>query len=148
MIMKAPLPRRSMTILAAVGMLTLPLVAPSVAPADQSVSWARHAVLDQKIPEVKFNNVALKDAVEFIRDVTGANIHVNWRAIETAGVSQDTNVNMQLRDVQVRKCLNLLLSEAGAGTTLTSYLDQGVIEITAKEMSDKGMFTRVYPVAG
>jgi hypothetical protein len=133
-------------IILAAAMLALPLAAPSVAPAGPAaVAKAGRGLLDQRLPEVKFTNVSLKDAIEFIRDVTGANIHVNWRAIETAGVSQDTNVNMHLREVQVRKALNLLLSEAGTGT-LAYYVDQGVIEITTKELADKDMFTRVYPI--
>ncbi len=112
----------------------------------RSVSRARRSIMDQRIPEVKFTNVALKDAVEFLRDVTGANIHVNWRAIETVGVAQDVNVNMRLREVTFKKALSLLLSEAGAGVALTYYMDQGVIEITTQELSDKEMFTRVYSV--
>src|SRR5947209_5890062 len=137
-----PRPSRILATVAAAVMLALPLMAPSSAPAGPgAVAKARHAILEQKLPEVKFTNVALKDALDFIRDVTAANIHVNWRAIETAGVSQDTNVNMHLREVPVRKALNLLLSEAGSGT-LTYYIDQGVIEITTKELADKEMFTR------
>lgn len=124
----------------------VPLGKPAPAPAGPVASQARRAVLDQKLPEVKFDNVALKDAIDFFRDVTGANIHVNWRAIETAGVGQDTNVQMHLREVSLRKALNLLLSDAGAGVALTYYVDQGVIEVTTRELADKDMFTRVYPV--
>jgi hypothetical protein len=99
------------------------------------------------LPEVNFTNVALKDGVDFLRDVTAANIHVNWRAIEIAGIAQDTNVNMHLRNVSLRKALTLLLSEAAGGTnTLAFYSDQGVIEITTKDVADHDMFTRVYPV--
>ena len=138
--------RRVLAILAA-ALLALPLTAPEISQGGSSVtSRAHRSVMDQILPDVKFTNVALKDALEFLRDVTGANIHINWKAIEAAGVAQDTNVNMRLRDVQFRKALNLLLSEAGAGTTLTYFFDQGVIEITTKELSDKEVFTRVYPV--
>src|SRR5215210_8050321 len=34
------------------------------------------------LPEVKFQGSPLKDVFDFLRDVSGANIHVNWRALE------------------------------------------------------------------
>ena len=42
--------------------------------------------------------------------------------------------------------LDLVLNEAGAGTALTYYVDQGVIEVTTRELADKDLFTRVYPI--
>lgn len=138
--------RRILTI-AVAALLAVPLATPHILPAaSKTASRARRSILDQVLPDVRFTNVALKDALEFLRDVTGANIHVNWKAIEAAGVAQDTNVNMHLREVQFRKALGLLLSEAGAGTALTYYFDQNVLEITTRELADKEMFTRVYPV--
>ena len=37
------------------------------------------AQLDRVLPAVNFTNVTLKDAIDFLRDVSGSNIHVNWR---------------------------------------------------------------------
>ena len=45
--------------------------------------------LDRRLPEINFNGNAFGDVVDFLRDVTGANIFVNWRALETAGISKD-----------------------------------------------------------
>jgi hypothetical protein len=100
------------------------------------------------LPDVNFSGVAFSDAIDYIRDVTGANIHVDWKSLEAAGVDKGTVLNMRLRNVQVRKVLNLILNEAGGqgGSLLTFYVDQGVIEITTREVADKQMITRVYPV--
>src|SRR5581483_31867 len=54
--------------------------------------------------------------------------------------------NLHLRGVSMRKALDLLLSEAGGGDQLTFDVDQGVIEITTRELADRRMVTRVYPV--
>jgi hypothetical protein len=102
--------------------------------------------LGRTLPEVKFQGQALRDCFDFLRDVSGANIHVNWRALEAAGVTQDTQVNMRLREVSLRKILNTLLAESGAGGILTYYTSEGVIEITTTELADKEMITRVYPI--
>jgi len=104
------------------------------------------AQLDRVLPAVNFSNVTLKDAIDFLRDVSGSNIHVNWKAIEAAGITQDTQINIKLRQVSLRKVLALLLNEASGGVGLTFYIDDGVIEITTTELADSQMYTVVYPV--
>src|SRR3954469_5164799 len=106
-----------------------------------------NSALNRTLPEVKFQGSTLKDCVDFLRDVSGANIHVNWRALEAAGINADTPVNLRLREVSLRKILTTLLNESGgAAGTLTFYTSEGVIEITTFELADKEMITRVYPV--
>jgi hypothetical protein len=104
------------------------------------------AQLAQRLPELKFQGVTFNDAIDFLRDVTGANITVNWKALEGAGVSRDTMVNLHLSGVSLRKALDLVLSEAAGGDSITYYIDQGVIEITTREIADRAMVTRVYDV--
>jgi hypothetical protein len=132
--------RRRLTLLAAgvvVGVSSHVFAASGQSMATQS--------LNRALPEVKFQGTTLRDSFDFLRDVSGANIHVNWRALEAAGVTGDTQVNVRLRDVPLRKVLNTLLDEAGVGM-LTYYTSEGVIEITTAELADKEMITRVYPV--
>src|SRR3982751_321998 len=102
--------------------------------------------LDRSLPEMKFTGVTFGEAIDFLRDVSGLNIHVNWKALEPESVTADTPVNIRVRSVSMRKVLNLLLSEASGGDTLAWYADGGVIEITTKEMADKKVYTKVYPV--
>lgn len=102
--------------------------------------------LDHRTLDAKFTGVALVDCLDYLRDVSGANMHVNWRALEAAGISKDTSVNVRLRGVSLRKVLDLVLSEAGEGNLLTYFVDEGVIEITTKEIADQKMYTKVYPV--
>ena len=111
----------------------------------QEVSVRR--ALNTVLPEVKFDNISLSDAVDFLRDVTGANMHVNWRALEGAGVGKDALINLRMRSVQLSKVLRLVLSEAGSGNAvLTYYDDDNVLEVTTREIADSTMFTKVYPV--
>ncbi len=104
------------------------------------------AMMDRTLPAINFANVSLKDAVEFMRDVSGANIHPNWKAIEAAGVTQDTQINLRLRQVSLRKVLNMVLSEASGGGTLSFFIEDGVIEITTKEQADSIMYLIIYAV--
>lgn len=102
--------------------------------------------LSSLLPELKFQGVTLGDALDFLRDVSGANISVNWKALEGINVTRDTQVNLHLTGVPLRKALDLLLTEAGGGDTVTYVVDDGVIEVTTRELADHMMVTRVYPV--
>jgi uncharacterized membrane protein YgcG len=105
-----------------------------------------HKALNMVLPAVKLENVSLKDATDFLRDVTGANIHVSWGALETAGIAKDTQINIRLNSVSVRKVLDLMLKDAGAGTALAYYVDNGVLEVTTREIADKDLIVKLYPV--
>ena len=127
--------------LAAVAVVTLGLFAVA-APAAGPITRQ----LDRSLPATNFTGVTFGEAIEFLRDVSGLNIHVNWKALETANVTADTPVTMRLRAVSMRKVLNLLLSEAAGADTLAWQVDGGVVEITTKELADKKLYTRIYPV--
>ena len=118
----------------------------TVAALTARVDAAPRTVLDRTLPESKFTGVTLGDAIDFVRDVSGLNIHVNWKALEAQNVTADTPINVRLKSVTVRKLLNMLLSEAGGGDTLTYFVDEGVIEVTTRELADKKVYTKIYPI--
>jgi hypothetical protein len=124
------------------------LVAGSLALAFAAVpaSASVKQMLNTNLPEVRFSGVALTDAVDFLRDVSGANLVVNWKALEEAGITKDTQLNIRLRGVTLKKALNMVLAEAGGGDKLTYDVDEGVIQVTTRELADEKMITRVYPV--
>jgi hypothetical protein len=107
---------------------------------------ATRSQLNQTLPEVQLNGVALNDAIDFLRDVSGANIFVNWKSLEEAGVAKDTPINVRLRSVKLKKALEMILTEAAGGDKLGYDVDSNVISITTKEQVDARMFTRVYPI--
>ena len=133
---------RRFTVFALAGLIST--VAISSTRADSA--RARKAIVDQVVPEIKFNGSSLKDCLEFFRDATNANIVVNWKAVEAAGVSQDTPINMRVRDVTLRKALSMLVSEASGGDTLSFYMAENVIHVSTREQTDKILITRIYPV--
>ena len=110
-----------------------------------SASVIQHQ-LDQTLPEVRFDGVAINDAIDFLRDVSGANISVNWKSLSEQGITRESPITMRLRQVTLRKALSLMLSEVGGGDKLGFGVDEGVIEISSREMIDSRMYTRVYPI--
>ncbi len=108
---------------------------------------ATQAQLDKKLPELNFQAIGFSDVVDFLRDVTGANIFVNWRALEAAGIDRNTPVTARLRDIRFSKALTTILSDVGGGTVKLGYtIDEGVITISTDEDLSKNTLTRVYDI--
>lgn len=119
--------------------------------ADRGSSAKVREMLNTPLPGsvvVDFNKgVALRDALDFFRDISGASMHVNWKAVSAASIDPDTVLRFRLRGVTPRKVLNTILSEAAGGEQkLAYYIDEGTIEITSRDVADAMIYTRVYPV--
>jgi RNA polymerase sigma factor (sigma-70 family) len=93
---------------------------------------ATKAVLDRALPEVNFKAIRISDTIDFLRDVAGANLFVNWRALEAAHVARNRPITVRLRDIPLRTALWLLLESAQAqgDAPLDFAVDQGVISIS------------------
>lgn len=127
--------------------LSAPAPAPAQAaaqpPAQPAADAPRHA-LATRLPEVKLEGIALVDCIDFLRDVSSANLHVNWRALELIGIGKDVAISLDLRDVSLRTALRLMLAQADPAGMVTFYLDDGVIEITTRDLADSRLITKVY----
>jgi hypothetical protein len=104
------------------------------------------AALSARLPAAKLDNVPLGDAIDFLRDVAGVNINVDWKSLEAANITKETQINLNLHDVSASKVLSLILSQAGPGDLLTYFIDQNVVEITTRLVADQQMITVVYYV--
>ena len=102
--------------------------------------------LSAKIEGVKFDEASLLDVIDTLRDMSGANLHVNWRAMEAINVTRETPITLELRNAPLRQVLRLVLEQASAEGLLTFYADEGVVEITTRELADQKLITKVYPV--
>jgi hypothetical protein len=114
-------------------------VAPPAFPAGPMVGSAgrsrmdaeRDALLARKLPEVNFDQASISEVINFLRDASGSNLVVDWRALESAGVKQNTNVTLQLRNVSFRKALETALFLASGDQDLLDYqADDGVILVS------------------
>lgn len=60
------------------------------------------------------NAYSLDQIIDFIREVTGVNIAVNWPALELVEIDQDSLVDLQLLNVSASKLLELTLEQVSA----------------------------------
>lgn len=98
------------------------------------------------VSEVRFDGTRLRDVIETLREGSGANFNVNWKALASANVDPNTPVTIRARNITLRKALDLVLSNVSGGDALSFYAADGVIEITTRELADKVLVTRVYDI--
>jgi beta-lactamase regulating signal transducer with metallopeptidase domain len=105
---------------------------PADKPAPKAADKQTQAQLDRTLPEISFEGVALSDVIDFMRDVSGANIVVNWKSLEAAGIDRNSPITLKVRNVKFSKVLSLILENATADPAKLTYkVDEGVISVYA-----------------
>ena len=91
--------------------------------------------LDRKIPEINFTGQGLADVLDFMRDVTGSNIFIDWRSLEAAGIGKDAPVGLRLKGATVRTALKEMLDKASTekGKAELSIADGVLVISTAPD---------------
>ncbi len=106
-----------------------------------------NVAMQLRVPNVELANVPLDDVFEFMRDVAGLNLYVNWPALEAAGIDRSAPVALKLRNIKMGKVMDLALSQASAGgPDLTWYISDNIVYVTTKELADRDMVTMIYPI--
>jgi hypothetical protein len=115
--------------------------------ANHRTNNAPRRALDRQLPDIKFNATPLSDVLDFLSDATSSNFSVDWRALDSAHVAKDTPITLKLSSqVPLRKVLSMVLEQAAGSGVATFYVDEGVIEITSQEASDKVLYSKTYPI--
>lgn len=101
--------------------------------------------LVKRLPEVKFDQSSLSDAIDFFRTATDGNFVVDWKSLEQVGIGKEAVVTLQLRNIPTGVALKKTLDSA-APNLLTFYVDQNVVTITTQAVADERVVTRSYAV--
>jgi hypothetical protein len=78
------------------------------------------AQLARKVPSINFMTVTLRDALDFMRDVTGQKMRVDWAALEAGGISPDTPITQNSKNVTMGEVLAAFLTSAGPGMQMSA----------------------------
>jgi hypothetical protein len=80
------------------------------------------AQLAKKLPDLAFNDGAnLIDVIDKLREVSGAQIFVDWRSLENAGITREAPITARLRNLTLAGMLHVILEDAGGGTVKMCY---------------------------
>jgi len=101
--------------------------------------------------EINFEEIPLKDALDFLRDVAGVNFHVNWRSLEATGISKDTPISLKARGISIGRALDLVLDQLNVGrdrfSSIYWVVDGGVVRIATGEALNRTTKVRVIDIS-
>ena len=97
---------------------------------------------------IRFEKKPLSEVIDYFRRITGANFHVNWRALEPLGVTRDTLVTLELSNLSVGKALDLVTDQLVNTTDRFQRVywvtDRNVVQISSGEALNNGTRTVTY----
>lgn len=89
-----------------------------------------------------FEDVALNDFVQSLRDRFGINMRLDKRSLDDFGIDTSTPISVRLVDVTLESGLNVVLNDLD----LTWMIRHEALIITTPEQAEARLATRVYPV--
>jgi hypothetical protein len=120
---------------------------------DPLPSWYSDADVDlrnklqYRTCDVNLDAVTFEHAIDYLRDVSGINVLVNWTAMENAAVEREKEITIRLQSVPVERLLWSILDEVGGGETELAYeIADGVLQISTKEDLSRRTICNVYCV--
>ena len=97
------------------------------------IGMGRVRLAVKKLPAVKFVDTPLKFVVTFLQNTTGQAVVVDWPALKTVGITPETTVNVNMKNVSALKVLETIvdqLSERGKKVEATAVAEANVLMIT------------------
>ena len=102
------------------------------------------------IREFNFSETPLGMAMDFLRDVSGQNFHVNWRSLEASGITKDTPITLKARGISVARALDLITGQLNVGrdryASIYWIVEQGVVHVASGEALNKTTKVRIVEV--
>ncbi|MGC9454111.1 MAG: hypothetical protein ACP5HU_04535 [Phycisphaerae bacterium] len=100
---------------------------------------------------LQFQEAGLEEVIEFFRDVSGANFHVNWSSLESVGIDRRTPMSLRLSNVTIAQALDMvcdrLSGTRGKMQRVYWVIDDGVVHIATGEVLNRRTETRVFDIA-
>lgn len=89
--------------------------------------------LNEPIREANFDDIELKDVIQFLRKVSDLGMHVQWSRLNSVGVTKDTLGDLHLEQVTLHTLLVLSLADVTEKKTLGYIIKDGAIHISTPE---------------
>jgi general secretion pathway protein D len=103
-------------------------------------------VLGATLPDVRFEETPFEQVVQFLGEMTKANISVDWTNLVDNGIDRDKPVTVQLNNVTFRSVLKEVLAQVGGETKLAFEVGDGLLRIATKDKLDKDKAVLIYDI--
>jgi hypothetical protein len=106
------------------------------------------AMLNDRIPEVSFQDAPFDQVMDWVADYSNANVVVRWQALELLGVERDKPITVRVRNLRLSQVLWMVMNEAGGADVKLAYRASGnlLVMSTADDLGEE-MMVRVYDVS-
>ena len=122
-----------------------PTTLPATRPAVKAIPPQK--VLEKVIADISFDQSPFAHCVDFLRDISGANIIVNDRALEGAGINRNFPISAKLHQVRLDKALDTLLNSIQVnGARLGYTIDNDAILISTTTDLDRYTVVKTYDI--
>ena len=96
---------------------------------------------------IDFTNNTFEQVVNFMTQVTGLSIYVDWKALDLIGVDREDEITLQLDDISVGTALQRILEQLGDEVDRPKYtIQDGILTISSDEAIRKRTLTIVYDI--
>ena len=139
------------------GLVVILAIATAVAqnpPSDQTNPAAQARIpstlkyLNERIPEVAFEEAPLDQVMDWMGSLTPMQVVVRWQTLEDAGIERDKPITMNVRGLRLSQVLWMIMKEAGGSDLNLAYRASGrLLTISTEEDLGKEMVVRVYDVS-
>ncbi|HNQ21655.1 MAG TPA: hypothetical protein PKK06_01025 [Phycisphaerae bacterium] len=137
--------------------LVTPLVATGVAMAgdpaptgerasEQPAVASVAAVLSRSVDKVEWEDQPLADVIAWLREQGAVNVIVVWRAVEQAGVTEDSEISLTLSKTTVAGVLREVTDQLDEEGNVVFRAAGNVIRLATKDYFERRLATRTYEV--
>ncbi|HWE95518.1 MAG TPA: hypothetical protein VG269_16250 [Tepidisphaeraceae bacterium] len=121
---------------------SLAAAGPATKPTDPDVE------LDFVLADLRLGQVSFGQAVNALRDRSGANLFVNWARLAQAGITPDLKVELSLHDVTLRQAVVKLVESVHVADAASAWgVRDGIITVsTPEDLGPEPLVTRFYAV--
>jgi len=104
-------------------------------------------LLNERVPEVEFDSVSLESVMDWVAEITGANVVVRWQVLEDAGIERDRPITIKARNLRLSQVLWLVMNEAAGSDLKLAYRARGsLLVLSTDEDLGREMVLKVYDV--
>ena len=100
---------------------------------------------------IKFDNTSLADVLNYVRDVSKVNLTVNWKSLEDSGITKETQVSIEARDLTHAQLLDMVLDQVNGDKDKLSraywVAHNGVVTIATGNTLNNETITKVVDVS-
>jgi len=104
-------------------------------------------VLNHTTIPLDFQRNSFQQVMNFLSQVSGENMYVDWRALDFIGVSADDEITLQLNDITLVAALDRVLEQVGDDLDRPQWaIQDGMVTVSSEQALRKHTVTVVYDI--